>query len=191
MMRLIDLLKEGKQVGILYHYTTYSAAVKILKDGKLKSNPDGHNRGTLEDPIYSISFTRDKTFHQSDRYLQNPLHCRFVFNGNKMSDRIKIEPYAQSDFKKGTVDFEAEETIQSKKPIEVPIQNYLIRVDILITLKEPEKYDYSADWDDYGKEYIEFFKIAKQKNIEVNMLDTNGKPIPYKEKQSIWQRIFK
>jgi len=192
MIRLKDLLKEAKQVGILYHYTTFTAAVNILKSGRLKSNLEGANRGTLTNPIYSISFTRDKVFHKSDRYLQKPLHCRFVFDGDKMSDKFKIQPYAQSnDFKKGTADFEAEETIQSNNPIVVPIQNYLIRVDVLITLKEPEKYDYSVDWDYYGKDYMEFFKVVKQKNIEINMVDKNGNPIPYKEKQSIWQRLLK
>lgn len=37
MIRLIDLLKEAKQVGILYHYTIYENAVDILKDSNLKS----------------------------------------------------------------------------------------------------------------------------------------------------------
>lgn len=190
MIKLIDLLKEAKQVGVLYHYTTYTAAVTILKEGKLKSNLEGPNRGTLDAPTYSISFTRDKTFHESDRHLQKPLHCRFVFDGDKMSDRFKIQPYAQTnDFKKGTASFEAEETIQSNKPIVIPIQNYLIRIDVLVTLKEPEKYDYNIDWDYYGKDYIEFFKIAKQKNIEINMVDKNSNPIPLKLKQTLIQKL--
>ena len=192
MIKLIDLLNESKQVGILYHYTTYTAAINILKSGRLKSNLEGANRGTLTNPIYSISFTRDKTFHQSTRHLQKPLHCRFVFDGDKMSDKFKIQPYAQSnDFKKGTADFEAEETIQSNKPVEIPINNYLIRIDVLVDLKEPKKSDYDMDWDFYGKDYIEFFKVAKEKNIEINMVDKNSNPIPYKEKQSLWQRIVK
>ena len=192
MIKLIDLLNESKQVGILYHYTTYTAAINILKSGRLKSNLEGANRGTLTNPIYSISFTRDKTFHQSTRHLQKPLHCRFVFDGDKMSDKFKIQPYAQSnDFKKGTADFEAEETIQSNKPVEIPINNYLIRIDVLVDLKEPKKSDYDMDWDFYGKDYIEFFKVTKEKNIEINMVDKNSNPIPYKEKQSLWQRIVK
>jgi hypothetical protein len=192
MIKLKDILKEAKQVGTLYHYTAYTAAVDILKSGKLKSNPEGANRGTIGSPIHSISFTRDKTFHQSTRYLQKPLHCRFVFDGDKMSDKFKIQPYAQSnDFKKGTADFEAEETIQSNKPVEVPIQNYLVRVDVLVILKDLGKDGYDEDWDHYGKDYVEFFKVAKEKNIEINMVDENSNPIPYKEKQSIWQRIIK
>jgi hypothetical protein len=186
MIKLIDLLREAKQVGILYHYTSYIGAAAILKSGKLKSNLEGANRGTLTNPIHSISFTRDKTFYQSTRYLQKPLHCRFVFDGDKLSNQFKIQPYAQSDFKKGTVDFEAEETIQSDNPVEIPINKYLIRVDILTALKDSD-----VDWDDYKKDYMEFFKVAKEENIEINMVDKNGNPIPYKEKQSIWQRILK
>ena len=34
MVRLIDLLKEAKQVGILYHFTTFEAGLKILHGGK-------------------------------------------------------------------------------------------------------------------------------------------------------------
>jgi hypothetical protein len=187
MIRLIDLLKEAKQVGTLYHYTSYRKAKSILKSGELKSNTEGAIRGTLNKPIHAISFTRDKTFHQTSRALQKPLHCRFVFDGDMMSNNYKIQPYAQTnDFSKGTAGFEAEETIQSDKFIKIPIEKYLIRVDVLIT---PE--DYGMDQDEYTEDYVEFFKVAKEKNIKLNMVDKNSNPIPPKEKQSIWQRVLK
>jgi hypothetical protein len=37
MIRLIDLLKEAKQVGIIYHYTTFDNGLKILKANQLKA----------------------------------------------------------------------------------------------------------------------------------------------------------
>ena len=33
MIKLIDLIKEAKQVGTLYHFTSYSKLVKIINSG--------------------------------------------------------------------------------------------------------------------------------------------------------------
>jgi len=38
MIKLQDILKEAKQVGIIYHYTTFEAGLKILQSNQLKSD---------------------------------------------------------------------------------------------------------------------------------------------------------
>jgi hypothetical protein len=62
MIRLKNLL-ESKQVGIIYHYTTFDAGLKILQSNQLKSAETDDS--TKSNPIYGVSFTRDKRFHNN------------------------------------------------------------------------------------------------------------------------------
>jgi len=187
-------INEAKQVGIIYHYTDYDAALDIIKEGKIRSDIHGAV-GTLKDPVYEISFTRDKNFHKVRRYLTyagNYLHCRFVINGDELSSNFRIIPYAQvPGFEKGSEHFEAEEKIVSRKPIYVSLDKYLIRLDILSQLKEPGKYDYESEWDYYGEKYKTVILLAREKNIPINLVNKIGNPIDYKEKRNIFDKIFK
>jgi len=186
MIRLIDLLREAKQVGILYHYTIYENAVDILKDSNLKS-------GMSDDNLSSVSFTRDKNFHKQHRTLSKFMEpqCRFTFDGDKLSNKYKISPYVQgalSDvdpFAKSKKGFEAEERITSDKPFTIPLNNYLISFDMVVDYK-----DQSEWWFRYENQ-VDAIKLCIEKKVPINMVDKNGSPIPYEEKQSIWQRILK
>jgi hypothetical protein len=37
MIRLKNLINEAKQVGIIYHYTTFESGLKVLESNQLKS----------------------------------------------------------------------------------------------------------------------------------------------------------
>jgi hypothetical protein len=126
-------ISEAKQIGTLYHYTDYRGALGILKDGELRSDVGGA-LGTLKDPYYSISFTRDKNFHKVARTLTqvgSNIPCRFTFDGNKISNNYSFSPYAQQGFEKGKKSFEAEERIVEKNPFSISISKYLISFDIV------------------------------------------------------------
>ena len=61
-----QMLNESKQVGELYHWTTFIGVYMILEDNRIKSA----NRSVRDDATtfnyddkYGVSFTRDKQFH--------------------------------------------------------------------------------------------------------------------------------
>jgi hypothetical protein len=186
MIKLIDLLREAKQVGIIYHYTIYENAVDILKSFNLKS-------GISDDSLSSISFTRDKNFHKQRRTLYKFIEpqCRFTFDGDKLSNKYKISPYAEqgignvNPFAKSKKGFEAEERITSDKPFTIPLNKNLISFDMVVDYK-----DQSEWWFRY-EDQVDAIKLCIEKKVPINMVDKNGNPILYKEKQSIWQRILK
>ena len=81
-MKLRDLI-EGKQVGILYHYTDLQNLKSILSDGCiLKAGRRSHEE--------YISFTRLGSF--LPKHLSHFGICRFVVDGSKLSNKFKITP---------------------------------------------------------------------------------------------------
>ena len=85
MIKLTDILNEGKQVGILYHYTDRKNVKNILNKGLKFSKP--------QDEISSshyISTTRKK---------QNLKHLvEIILDGDKISQNYKIIPINSSTF---------------------------------------------------------------------------------------------
>jgi hypothetical protein len=79
MIKLADILNEGKQVGILYHYTENWLLQQIIESNTLLS---------------PVSFTRskDKTtvFWIGEEFA-------LVIEGNKLSNNFKIRPYQSRD----------------------------------------------------------------------------------------------
>jgi hypothetical protein len=183
MIKLIDLLKEAKQVGILYHYTNYDSAIKIVAQDQLKS--DYAVDSTKDNLKYNISFTRNKNFATVKRSLMSGApRVRFTVDGDKLSDKYKIEPFAQKGFEKAKKNsFEAEERIVYNKPFSIELSNYLISVDIVEELKDPGKYKYSSDWDMYGEDQKRFIELCQNKNININVIDQHGNSIPFKQKK--------
>lgn len=82
-----DLL-EGKQVGVLYHFTGLSFALSIVDDNKLYA---GHQHSSK---FMSLSFTRNKKFidinNQGSSIGGNDI--AFIVNGNKLTDKYQIKP---------------------------------------------------------------------------------------------------
>ena len=87
MIKLIDLIKEAKQVGILYHSTSGANLTSILKSNILKAGypvfrlgPGGVQK--------QISFTRNKNYRPGEYTLE--------IDGNKLSENYKVTPYDES-----------------------------------------------------------------------------------------------
>jgi hypothetical protein len=194
-----DTLNESKQVGVIYHYTTFENGLKILQSNQLKA--DHAADSTNAKPVYSISFTRDKRFHDNHRigftdssFGQTP-QVRFTVDGNKLSNKYKVQPYSQGGvFSKGRKGFEAEERVISDKPFTIPLSNYLLSVDILLEYKKPSnKYDLLGivDYELYAPLSAELVKFAQDKNLPVNLIvNKNGDPWPDKAKKTILQKIL-
>jgi len=122
-------LTEGKQVGIIYHYTMIGNLIKILKDFKLKDLE--FNRGY-------ISFTRTgNSLSDKVRWSQ----ARIVIDGNKLSNSYKITSDSQAIAGgkllkvKSFKNKQAEERIYKK---EVDITKSIIQVDIIKGYAEDE-----------------------------------------------------
>lgn len=169
---LEEILTEGKNIGVLYHFTSPLAAQLILKQNKIKSYGVRFNK-----PY--ISFTRNK-----DLYKQRPsiggVQVRLVLDGNKLSEKYKIQPhdylggdresfaisgYSISPFHKNLINksdkFEAEEAVISKEIDN--LDKYLISIDLIDPI----------DWTSISA-YDYFFKEYDGK-IPLRVIDKDGK----------------
>lgn len=195
----MDLIKEAKQVGTIYHYTTFESGLKILKSDKLKANHTDDS--TNDKPVFGVSFTRDKRFHNNHNvgfdassFGQTP-QVRFTVDGNKLSNNFKVQPYSQQGaFSKHRKSFEAEERVISDKPFIIPLSKYIISVDILIEYKKPSnQYDIIGivDYEMYEPVRAKIIKFVQDKNIPINLIvNKNGDALPSKVKSTVIQKIL-
>jgi hypothetical protein len=193
-----DSLNEGKQVGVIYHYTTFENGLKILQSNELKADHTADS--TNANPVYAVSFTRDKRFHNNHNvgfdvssFGQRP-QVRFTVNGDKLSNKFKVQPYSQGGaFSKDKKGFEAEERVISNKTFFIPIIPYIKSVDILIEYKKPGKDDWDMEWDyeTYAPLSAELVKFAQDRRIPINLIvNKNGDPWPDKVKNTLIQKIL-
>jgi hypothetical protein len=77
MIKLINILREGKQVGDIYHYTSINgdAIINILKSGKLRPSP-----ARMEKKGY-ISFSRDRSLNYT--LGSSKTQVRITIDGDK------------------------------------------------------------------------------------------------------------
>ena len=199
MIKLKDILKEAKQVGIIYHYTTFESGLKVLELNQLKS--DHTAESTNAKPVFGISFTRDKRFNNANRAVDftnssfgRTPQLRFTIDGNKLSNKFKVQPYSQGGrFDKGKKDFESEERVTSDKLFTIPLSNYLISIDLLFEYKKPKDGDWDAefDYEEYAPLRAKIIKFAQDKNLPINLIvNKNGDPWPDKVKDSFIQKIL-
>jgi hypothetical protein len=193
-----EQLDESKQVGTIYHYTTFKAGLKILQSNQLKSFESSDSTKTK--PVFGISFTRDKRFHDNhnvgfdESSFGNTPQLRFTINGDKLSNRFKVQPYSQGGvFDKGKKSFEAEERVISDKPFTIPVSDYLISVDVLLEYKKPGKDDWDMEWDykTYAPLSAEIVKFTQDRNLPINLIiNKNGDPWPDKVKETLIKKIL-
>jgi hypothetical protein len=116
MIKLIDILREAKQVGILYHFTDDEGLRGILESNELWASETNADH---------VSLTRDKNgWHVGTR--DNIF--RISLDGNKISNKYKVQPYAWSDLDRGIGDTESEEAIITDKITN--IRNYIIEITL-------------------------------------------------------------
>lgn len=126
------IIKEAKQVGVLYHYTSLQAIMLIMKDMKLKDYT--FNRGY-------ISFTRSGINISG----QGRNYSRLVLDGDKLSNKYSIAADSQAVTDGIKAPIKTFDKLQSEERIykkEIDITNFLICIDIY---KDYAKYDLSKD----------------------------------------------
>ena len=123
MKRFKDYITERKQVGKLYHFTNIPALIGILNFNAIASTEVSMlNRGKR-----AVSFTRNKNFHKIDQNYVGTA-ARITVNGDKLSDKYKIEPFSYYKKKSDIVTDESEESVISKKITD--IDKYIIAIDV-------------------------------------------------------------
>lgn len=156
-------IKEEKQVGILYHFTSYPSFRKIMQENQLKTSSwktyFTNEIGKTEfKQNFAISFTRDKNFNNR-AYSIGGTDVRLVIDGNKLSNKYKISPIAEPDFQKSDPKgFEAEERIyfdsfQGIKDIKHYIINYDLFLDKIV--EDPQSIDIEEK-DEYMRNILLF-----------------------------------
>jgi hypothetical protein len=126
IIKLIDLLNEGKQVGNLYHFTNKVNLDKIISSDRMM----GSFMYELENgkELYGVSTTRNKNLF----YDKN--NIRITLDGDKLSNKYKIQPrdYWNRQYnipnEPQTVD-EDEEVILTPKGYIENIKNYILNIN--------------------------------------------------------------
>ena len=121
MIKLLDILKEAKQVGILYHYTRLDRLKNIIISNTLEASTPEDTGLTHKDYLGpAISFTRTKYKPQS--IVTNESDAALVIDGNKLSNNYKLIPFQDSEIP----DDEMEERIYNKDITN--LNKYIIKV---------------------------------------------------------------
>ena len=111
-------IKEGKQVGLLYHFTRTGELIGILQSNILKASDQW---ATDDDPRPFNSFTRNKNGWDVGGF---PTDVRITIDGDKLSNKYKIQPF-NMDF---GVD-EMEERIYKDIP---NIKDYILDITVYV-----------------------------------------------------------
>jgi hypothetical protein len=130
------VLQESKQVGTLYHFTSFDSLESILKTNTIKGS-----WGNQDVKGKYISTTRNKNFWKDDPNLgAEELNVALVFNGNKLSNKYKIKPYAYEPYRDlDRSGSEAEELVLLPQGILPNVRSYLLGVMLLEPNKNIEK----------------------------------------------------
>ena len=154
-------LNEGKQVGLLYHYTSTNGLKGILQSNRINASEENY----LGNELYYISFTRNKNFHKKGSKFGVQTEYRITLYGDKLSNKYKIRPFAyrpgwdiensweldwlddepesvRRDFFNATGDYDEQEErifFKNKNGSIDNIKNYILAVDKVEDLQEGRK----------------------------------------------------
>ncbi len=116
---LRENLIEAKNIGNLYHFTSYKNLMLIIEDQYvLKSTIQPY-----------VSFTRNKNFKSSSI----PMQVRLTVDGNTLSNKYRIQSYAdvRAGYGRGTEDESEERISLNKYPRGVDISKSLIEIQVI------------------------------------------------------------
>jgi hypothetical protein len=81
---------ERKSVGLIYHFTSEAGLKGIMETNRLNCSEEYY----MHDEHYYVSFTRNKNFHSRGALFHVKADYRITLDGDKLSDRYKIQPFA-------------------------------------------------------------------------------------------------
>ena len=127
MIKLIDILREineGKQVGDLYHFAPLSILNQILTTRYLIPNDENQ-----------ISTSRRPNMSTRDFYdMKNASIARLMLDGNKISNKYKVRPFAFGADEGNAEDLGEEQIVVNGEKF--PFTPYLKRIDIFLNKKD-------------------------------------------------------
>ena len=182
------IINESKQVGLLYHWTSFISAYKIVKTNYIKSA----NRSIRDDAKtinreneFGVSFTRDKTFHKDNSKFY-PMEACIIIDGDKLSNNYKLFPY--NDFFAG-IDKPKYKSAKESDEMETrtnksinDIKKYIVRIELYDNVSgasEKEQLDFIKWAAPYYNVYNEFnyqnyTSINQLKQDLCNYIKSNG-----------------
>lgn len=160
-------LTERKNVGVIYHFTSYEGMIAIINDNMKLKNMFGE----VNDKYRYISFTRDKRLVSDTIYND----VRITVDGTKLSDKYQIRPYADTSSGYGRTKHDEKEERALVKPKDgfVDIYNSLMVIDIK---SFKTRMDYDDEFEDekappsYLK-YMELIDTIKKTNLPYKIVD--------------------
>ena len=135
------ILQEAKQVGVVYHFTTLSKLRPILMSGKLDIS-------SKNSELPFLSLTRDFQLPDTIGSYFEQADVRFVLDGNKISNNIKVLPFQEEGYKD-----ETEEVVFKS----LKLSKYIIQVDVKI----PKMSFIDTD---------KLIDLGKKYNIKINII---------------------
>lgn len=186
LKKMVSLM-EGKQVGLLYHFTSIDAMLHIVANNELGKNDDKYEK---------ISATRNKNFYKSTKII--PTECCIILDGDKISNKYKISPtdynYNKGFGLKPTKNFEDqyEELIHGQiKPLSKYTKRiFIFDIDFDAVYGEEDTMQYlsnvmNVDSDDIS--YKDIIDFIESKGFKVIV----GRSIDALESISEMSKIFK
>lgn len=182
-------LYEGKQVGPIYHFTTLHNAWGIISDGVLKPKGKGGfefngDSFVIDRPRDWVSFTRNPSLKVTpatgavSRSGEMWAEVRIDFDGDKLSNRNRIEPYHDDDGSLTRHDAQAEERVVGEVDARKAITGVVFYYDIWMRnetdydswVSEPDqeqKEKYAAQ---ARKDAAMFLRFCKNQGLSVKIM---------------------
>lgn len=169
MVKLLKLFKqslfEGKQVGTIYHFTDYAAAMNIIKDKYTLKNITSYAAGETY-----VSFSRYRDL-KSPSISRN---VRFTIDGDALSNKYKVEPFAdvKAGFGRGKSD-EAEERV-NVFPIggQLDFSKYVKAIDVMKPGNLAPMDDENETVPELLSGYDNLIKYLNTNNIDFNLVNS-------------------
>jgi len=180
-----EYLLESKNIGDIYHFTNLANAWIILSDKTLLAKTDtgfDFGAGYISHGRDGVSFTRNHDLKNSaliggDGHAWGSI--RIKFDGNKLSNKYKIEPYLDRKHNVTRQANQAEEII--KKDV-VKFGNTVKQVDFLLSKEWSDRvlsYENSISGEpmtdddiDYERSDIaSFIRWVRKKKIKINIVN--------------------
>lgn len=159
MIKLINILNEARQVGTLYYFGPYRRLNRLIDNNFILSS-------NIQ-PF--VSFTRNKAMI-SDTITSE---TRIAIDGDKLSQKYKIAPFAQTaaGYGRGSAD-EAEERIDLKKyPKGIDISKAIIGIEVKNPLSVNSEFDDEESFEPPSvEEYVKLIKKLKQNKIPYKLI---------------------